>query len=116
VSSTSEGNCRTHCVPQEEEAGGRSEQAQQERSRTHRRTEGGGVRQLKLGDGQYCFPRTAADGYSRLLLACQALTSTKLVEARPILERLFRESGAPPGASAPITPSAAGHQAGPRST
>jgi transposase InsO family protein len=38
--------------------------------------------QFKLGDGQYCFPLTVADGYSRLLLACQALTSTRLVEAR----------------------------------
>jgi transposase InsO family protein len=37
--------------------------------------------QFKLGDGQYCFPLTVADGYSRLLLACQALTSTQLVEA-----------------------------------
>ena len=51
--------------------------------------------QFKLGDGQYCFPLTVADGYSRMLLACQALTSTKLVEARPIFERLFREYGLP---------------------
>jgi hypothetical protein len=51
--------------------------------------------QFKLGDGQYCFPLTVADGYSRLLLACQALTSTKVVEARPIFERLFREYGLP---------------------
>jgi putative transposase len=51
--------------------------------------------QFKLGDGQYCFPLTVADGYSRLLLACQALTSTKLVEARPVFERLFREYGLP---------------------
>ena len=40
--------------------------------------------QFKLGDGQYCFPLTVADGYSRMLLACQALTSTKLVETRPV--------------------------------
>jgi transposase InsO family protein len=51
--------------------------------------------QFKLGNGQYCFPLTVADGYSRMLLACQALTSTKLGEARPIFERLFRESGLP---------------------
>ena len=56
--------------------------------------------QFKLGDGQYCFPLTVADGYSRMLLACQALTSTKLVEARPIFERLFRNT-ASPDASAP---------------
>ena len=51
--------------------------------------------QFKLGDGQYCFPLTVADGYSRLLLACQALTSTRLVEARPVFERLFGEYGLP---------------------
>jgi putative transposase len=51
--------------------------------------------QFKLGDGQDCFPLTVADGYSRMLLACQALTSTKLVEARPIFERLFREYDLP---------------------
>ena len=51
--------------------------------------------QFKMGDSQYCFPLTVADGYSRMLLACQALASTKLVEARPIFERLFREYGLP---------------------
>jgi transposase InsO family protein len=51
--------------------------------------------QFKLGDGQYCFPLTVADGDSRRLLACQALTSTKLGEARPVFERLFREHGLP---------------------
>jgi putative transposase len=45
--------------------------------------------------GSIVFPLTVADGYSRLLLACQALTSTKLVEARPVFERLFREYGLP---------------------
>jgi hypothetical protein len=51
--------------------------------------------QFKLGDGQYCFPLTVADGCSRMLLGCQALTSTKLVEARPVFERLFRAYGLP---------------------
>lgn len=51
--------------------------------------------QFKLGNGQYCFPLTVADGYSRLLLACQALTRTRLVEARPVFERLVRTYGLP---------------------
>ncbi|CAN5889838.1 integrase core domain-containing protein [soil metagenome] len=51
--------------------------------------------QFKLGDGQYCFLLTVADGYSRMLLACQALTSTRLVEAQPVFERLFRTYGLP---------------------
>jgi Integrase core domain len=51
--------------------------------------------QFKLGDGQDCFPLTVADGSSRMLLACQALSSTKLLEARPLFERLFRAYGLP---------------------
>ena len=35
--------------------------------------------QFRLGDGQYCYPLTVADGYSRMLLCCQALTSTQSV-------------------------------------
>jgi putative transposase len=51
--------------------------------------------QFKLGNGRYCYPLTIADGYSRMLLSCVALTSTQLVEARPVFERLFREHGLP---------------------
>ena len=51
--------------------------------------------QFKLGDGQYCYPLTVADGYSRLLLRCQALTSTQGVESRPVFQRAFEEYGLP---------------------
>jgi putative transposase len=51
--------------------------------------------QFKTGDGRYCFPLTVADGASRYLLACRALTSTKTAEARPVFARLFREYGLP---------------------
>jgi len=51
--------------------------------------------QFKLGNGRYCYPLTIADGYSRMLLGCAALTSTQLVEARPVFEHLFREQGLP---------------------
>src|SRR5262245_57217105 len=32
--------------------------------------------QFRTGDGQYCYPLTVADGFSRYLLGCQALHST----------------------------------------
>jgi transposase InsO family protein len=51
--------------------------------------------QFKLGDGRYCYPLTLADGYSRRLLRCQALTSTQVAESRPVFVRAFEEYGLP---------------------
>jgi putative transposase len=51
--------------------------------------------QCKTGDGHYCFPLTVADGATRYLLACRALTSVRTSEARPVFERLFRTFGLP---------------------
>lgn len=51
--------------------------------------------QFKTGDGRYCYPLTVADGYSRFLLACQALRSTSLELSRPVFFRLFQEYGLP---------------------
>lgn len=51
--------------------------------------------QFKTGDGLYCYPLTVTDGYSRYLLACQGLWSTKVVEAKPVFTRLFKEFGLP---------------------
>jgi transposase InsO family protein len=51
--------------------------------------------QFKMGDGQYCYPLTLADGYSRLLLSCRALTSTQVAESRPVFTRAFQEYGLP---------------------
>jgi putative transposase len=50
---------------------------------------------FKTGDGLYCYPLTVADGYSRLLLGCQALSSTRVQEAKPVFTRLFKEFGLP---------------------
>jgi putative transposase len=50
---------------------------------------------FKTGDGLYCYPLTVADGYSRLLLGCQALSSTRVQEAKPVFTRLFKECGLP---------------------
>jgi putative transposase len=51
--------------------------------------------QFKAGDGLYCYPLTVADGYSRFLLGCQALSSTRVAEAKPVFTRLFKEFGLP---------------------
>jgi putative transposase len=50
---------------------------------------------FKTGDGLYCYPLTVADGHSRLLLGCQALSSTRVAEATPVFTRLFKEYGLP---------------------
>ncbi len=51
--------------------------------------------QFRLGDGSYCYPLTVADAYSRMLLGCIALTSTRGDEAWDALERVFERYGLP---------------------
>jgi putative transposase len=51
--------------------------------------------QFKTGDGQYCYPLTITDHFSRALLVCHGLPSVKATEARPVFRALFREVGLP---------------------
>lgn len=51
--------------------------------------------QFRLGNGRYCYPLTIVDNVSRYLLACRALTSTRLEEAWPVIVDVFREYGLP---------------------
>ena len=51
--------------------------------------------QFRTRDGLYCYPLTVVDGYSRFLLACQGLLSTKHSDSRPVFLRLFQEHGLP---------------------
>jgi transposase InsO family protein len=51
--------------------------------------------QFRMLNGKYCYPLTIVDSVSRYLLACTALTSTRLSEAWPVIERVFREHGLP---------------------
>ena len=51
--------------------------------------------EFKTRDGEYCYPLTVEDGYSRYLLGCQALLATRHELAQPVFERLFREYGLP---------------------
>jgi hypothetical protein len=50
---------------------------------------------FKTGDGRYGYPLTIADGYSRFLLRCQALSSTSVAEATPVFTRVCKACGLP---------------------
>ena len=50
---------------------------------------------FRTRDGIYCYPLTIADQYTRYLLACHGLLSTKGHGVRPVFDRLFREYGLP---------------------
>jgi len=51
--------------------------------------------QFKTGDGQYCYPLTVTDHFSRALLVCRGLRSVKTTLAQPVFRALFREVGLP---------------------
>jgi putative transposase len=50
---------------------------------------------FNTGEGLYGDPLTVADGDRRLLLGCQALSSTCVPEAKPVCPRLFKAFGLP---------------------
>ena len=50
---------------------------------------------FNTGDGLYCYPLTVADGYSRFRLGCQALSSTRGQEAKPVFTCLCKAFGLP---------------------
>jgi hypothetical protein len=50
---------------------------------------------FKTRDGRYCYPLTVTDHFSRSLLLCQGLRSTKTEDAQNAFQRLFREVGLP---------------------
>lgn len=51
--------------------------------------------QFRTGDGNYCYPLTITDYYSRYILCCQGLLSPNLVDSKSIFERIFKEFGLP---------------------
>jgi len=51
--------------------------------------------QFMLLNGNYCYPLTVTDNYSRYLLCCQALVGPQYKPTRRYLESLFREHGVP---------------------
>ena len=51
--------------------------------------------QFRTRDGVYCYPLTIQDGYSRFLLACQALPGTRLEATKQVFKRVFMAYGLP---------------------
>jgi putative transposase len=51
--------------------------------------------QFRTGDGALCYPLTITDGFSRYMLACEALRRPTQLATRRTLERVFREYGVP---------------------
>ncbi len=51
--------------------------------------------QFKTGNGQYCYPLTVTDHFSRMLLLCKGLDSVRVEGTRPAFRALFREYGLP---------------------
>src|SRR6266542_1649963 len=49
--------------------------------------------QFKTQGAVYCYPLTVADSFSRYLLGCRALSSTKTLGTKSAFQRLFREYG-----------------------
>lgn len=51
--------------------------------------------QFLTRDGVYCYPLTIGDGFSRYLLACQALDSVAIPGSKEVFRRVFQEYGLP---------------------
>jgi transposase InsO family protein len=51
--------------------------------------------EFRVGDGQECFGLTLTDHYSRYLLVCHGLPSTKTRDTQPVFRRVFRAVGLP---------------------
>lgn len=51
--------------------------------------------QFKLGNGQYCYPLTVTDNYSRYVLEIRGLQGTFYEATKVVFTRLFKEYGLP---------------------
>jgi len=51
--------------------------------------------QFKLGHGRYCYPLTITDRFSRYVIKCEALESTRTETAITVFDQAFRERGLP---------------------
>jgi putative transposase len=51
--------------------------------------------QFRMGNGQYCYPLTVTDGFSRFLLECRGLHSTAVVPSKAVFTHIFKEYGLP---------------------
>lgn len=51
--------------------------------------------EFRTGDGQYCYPLTVRDGFSRYVLRCDALETRRTAPVRRRFERAFADHGLP---------------------
>jgi transposase InsO family protein len=51
--------------------------------------------QFKLGNSRYCYPLTLTDHFSRYILLCDGLESTKHEPVKTALKRVFKDFGIP---------------------
>lgn len=51
--------------------------------------------EFRTRDRRYCYPLTITDDYSRKLLCCHGLLSTRVDDAIPVFTRIFKEFGLP---------------------
>jgi len=51
--------------------------------------------QFRTGDGQYCYPLTVTDHFSRAVLVCRGLRSIRTIETKAVFLALFRGVGLP---------------------
>ena len=51
--------------------------------------------QFRLGNREYCYPLTITDRYSRYVLCCEAMESTKEKPAIAVFREVFKEFGVP---------------------
>ncbi len=51
--------------------------------------------QFRLGNRRYCYPLTLTDNFSRMILACEALESTRAAPIYPVLVQVLKEYGLP---------------------
>lgn len=51
--------------------------------------------QFRLGNGEYCYPLTVTDHFSRFILGCEAMSAIRDETARECFLALFQEHGVP---------------------
>ena len=51
--------------------------------------------QFRLGNRKYCYPLTVSDQFSRFLLCCEGLESTREIEVSQMFRSVFEEYGLP---------------------
>jgi putative transposase len=51
--------------------------------------------EFKMLDGNYCYPLTISDYFSRYIIACHGLASPNHVDSQAVFSRVFKEFGLP---------------------